>query len=102
MLSPDFIAKITLYSTEKGGRQSPLIGEQFGCLCKFDEKDFSAWDCRILVGGERFYPGETKNFGIKFMTPEAGALFRVVKKFYLWESKIIGEATAMTALPQSN
>ena len=29
-----------------------------------------------------------------FLTPEAAALFRRVKKFYLWEGRIIGEATA--------
>jgi hypothetical protein len=29
-----------------------------------------------------------------FPTPEAGMLFSKVSKFYLWEGRIIGEATA--------
>jgi len=93
-VSPDFIAEITLYPTSKGGRQQPIVGEWFGCPCKFDKDDFSAWDCRILTRGERFAPGETKEFGITFLTPEAAVLFRVVRKFYLWEGGIIGEAAA--------
>jgi hypothetical protein len=58
-IAPDFIATITLYRSDQGGRQGPIIGERFGCPCKFDPKDFSAWDCRILINGERFSPGET-------------------------------------------
>jgi hypothetical protein len=55
------------------------------------QKDFSAWDCRILTNGEKFNPGETKEFGMLFLTPEAGHLFAVVRIFYLWEGVIIGE-----------
>jgi len=90
--APDFIATITLYPAEKGGRHAAIMGEWFGCPCKFDPKDFSAWDCRILTHGERFSPGETKQFGMLFLTPEAGRLFRTVRKFYLWEGWVIGEA----------
>jgi hypothetical protein len=91
-MSPHFIATITLYPSEKGGRASPIAGEWFGCPCKFDPKDFSAWDCRILNHFEKFSPGETKQFGMVFLTPEAGALFRKVRKIFLWEGRIIGEA----------
>jgi hypothetical protein len=45
-----------------------------------------------LNRGEKFSPGETKKFGMVFLTPEAGALFRAVGKIYLWEGRIIGEA----------
>ena len=95
-IAPDFIASITLYpSSDKGGRQHPIAGEWFGCPCKFDPQDFSAWDCRILTQGERFLPGETKQFGMVFLSPEAAPMFRKVSKFYLWEGHIIGEATAI-------
>jgi hypothetical protein len=67
-MAPDFIANITLYPSDKGGRLHPIVGEWFGCPCKFDEKDFSAWDCRILTHGEQFLPGETKQFGMKFLS----------------------------------
>jgi hypothetical protein len=94
-IAPDFIASITLYPSDKGGRQHPIVGEWFGCPCKFDPQDFSAWDCRILTRGERFLPGETKQFGMVFLSPEAAPMFRKVSKFYLWEGHIIGEATAI-------
>jgi hypothetical protein len=92
--APDFIAKITLYASDKGGREHPIVGQWFGCPCKFHPMDFSAWDCRILNQGERFSPGETKQFGIVFGCREAAPMFRKVGKFYLWEGHIIGEATA--------
>ena len=91
---PDFIADIALYRSDQGGRKGPIVGDWFGCPCKFDERDFTAWDCRILTRGERFSPGETKRFGIVFICPEAAPLFQLAKKFYLWEGHIIGEATA--------
>jgi hypothetical protein len=90
-MKPDFMATVTLYPADRG-RKHPIIGDWFGCPCKFDPKDFTAWDCRILTNGEKFSPGETKNFGMVFLTPEAGQLFRVVSTFYLWEGHIIGEA----------
>jgi|SRR5882757_1938904 len=92
IIAPDFLATITLYSSSQGGRQHPIVGEWFGCPCKFDPKDFSAWDCRILTNGARLSPGETKEFGIVFLTPEAGRLFRIVRTFYLREGRVIGEA----------
>ena len=100
-IAPDFIASITLYPSDKGGRQYPIVGEWFGCPCKFDPKDFSAWDCRILTRGERFLPGETKQLGIVFMSREAAPMFYKVGKFYLWEGHIIGEATVIASTNSS-
>lgn len=94
-ITPDFIARITLYPTEKGGRKSPIVAEPYGCPCKFDVDDISTWDCRILTGGERFSPGETREFGVKFGRPEIAPAFGLVDKFYLWEGRIIGEGFAL-------
>jgi hypothetical protein len=91
-VSPAFMATITLYPSSRGGRKQAIIGEWFGCPCKFDPKDFSAWDCRILLSSAQLSPGETGEFGMVFLTPEAGRLFAVVSNFYLWEGHIIGEA----------
>jgi len=95
-ITPHFVAEITLYPSNQGGRQAPIIGNRFGCPCKFHERDFSAWDCRILTRGERFSPGETKRFGIVFLCPEAAPMFQAAKKFYLWKGRIIGEAVVAT------
>src|SRR6266436_2247645 len=89
---PDFTATITLYPSSQGGRKHPIVGEWFACPCKFDPKDFSAWDCRVLINGESLWPGQTKDLDIVFLAPEAGQLFRLVPTFYLWERRVIGEA----------
>ena len=90
-VNAQFFADVTLYATEKGGRESAIVADWFGCPVKVHEQDFSAWDFRILTQGEAISPGETKRFGVVFLMPEAGALFRRLPKFYLWEGKIIGE-----------
>ena len=91
-IAPHFVAKITLYPTHQNGRKSLITGEWYGCPCKFHEADFSAWDCRILINGEPFAPGETKEFAIVFLTAEIAPLFGLVERFFIWEGRVIGEA----------
>jgi hypothetical protein len=57
-------------------------------------------DCRILVGLNGLAPGEIKHLGIVFLTPEIAAAMQVVDKFYLWDGRIIGEATAKISAAQ--
>jgi hypothetical protein len=94
-MKPDFIVTVALYPVDRG-RKHPIVGQWFSCPCKFDPGDHTAWDCRILTNGETLSPGETKEFGIVFLTPEAGRLFSTVSKFYLWEGQIIGEARCVS------
>ena len=95
-IAPAFMATINLYPSDQGGRHHPIIGEWFGCPCKFDPKDYTAWDCRILLNGAQLSPGETGEFGMAFLTPEAGRLFAAVSNFYIWEGRIIGVAKPIT------
>lgn len=90
---------VSLYPTAQGGRQGPVWGDTYGCPCKFDPKDFSGWDCRLLLRGEQLVPGQTKRFGIVFLTPQVAPVFQHVKKFYLWEGGIIGEAVVAPSDP---
>ena len=95
-LSPDVIADVTLYSTENGGRQTPLRGDLrpwFSCPCKIRKEDDRGWECRLLVDGVVFEPGETRRVGISFLSREqAVPIFFAAKNFFLWEGRIIGEA----------
>jgi hypothetical protein len=94
--APQFVASITLYPSSKGGRDSAIVTEWYGCPCKFHPQDFSAFDCRIHIQGDKFLPGETRQLGIIFGLPEATAVFRKVGRFYLCEGRItIGEAVAV-------
>lgn len=96
-LAPHFIVTVSLYSTDADGRRSSIRGDSFRCPCKFDPKDFTAWDCALLLQGASLAPGETGQFGIVFLTPEIAPVFRQSRKFFLWEGHIIGEAVAVPA-----
>jgi hypothetical protein len=94
-LDPHFKVDVTLYPTDKGGRQEPIKREGFGCPCKLDERSDTAADCRLLLGGQTIAPGETKRVGIRFSYEPAVPIFRLAGKFYLWDGRIIGEATVV-------
>ena len=94
-IKPSFLANVTLYATGQGGRATAIRGDWFSCPCKFHEKDFSAWDCRLLLNGQVVSPGETRRLGIVFLSPEIAPAFRFVRRFYLWDGKTIGEAAAI-------
>jgi hypothetical protein len=92
-ISPQIIADITLYASERGGRKGATPSDWFGCPCMVS-KDRDAWDCRILLQGVPLAPGETRRVGMVFLSPnEAIPDLRQAGKFYLWEGGFIGEGT---------
>jgi hypothetical protein len=92
-ISPQLIADVTLYASERGGRKEPTPADWFGCPCMVS-KDRDAWDCRILLQGIPLAPGETRRVGMVFLSHnEAIADLRQAAKFYLWEGRFIGEGT---------
>lgn len=91
-LTPHFIVDLTLYPTAQGGRKEPISREGFGCPCKLDQKSDYVADCRLFLNGQSISPGETKRVGIRFSYGEVVPIFRSAAKFYLWDSRIIGEA----------
>jgi barstar (barnase inhibitor) len=95
-IPPNLVADVTLYSADKGGRSGPVRGDRFGCPAKFHEKDFTGWDCLILLQGKQLAPGEIGRFGIVFASPVVAPVFRWIDKFYLCEGpRAIGEASAV-------
>ena len=96
-IKPDLIADVTLYPTSQGGLKGPTPTEWFGCPCMVDEDGSRGWDCRLLLDGRSMSPGETRRVGISFLSGEKAAqLFRIARKFYLWEMRIIGEAIVIS------
>lgn len=87
------IAEVTLYATERGGRQGPTPPDWFGCLCQLANGDSHAWDCRLLLHGSPMTPGETRRIEITFLSPDQ-AVPAILKtgRFLLWEGRVIGEA----------
>jgi hypothetical protein len=97
LLAPHFMVTVSLYATDLGGRLSPIRGDVFRCPCKFDAKDFSAWDCGLLLRGASLAPGQAGQFGIVFLSSEIAVAFRHCRKFFLWEGHVIGEACTAPA-----
>ena len=95
---PQLIVDVTLYPTEKGGRDGPLIGDYFGCVCmKRRDGKSRNWDGRLLLTDLPLAPGETRQVGMVFLSGDmAAADLRATGKFYLWEGKVIGEATIVS------
>ncbi|MCA9802289.1 MAG: hypothetical protein KC777_09895 [Cyanobacteria bacterium HKST-UBA02] len=82
-------ARISLLSTENGGLNGPIDMEP-RCPLFVDEEYH---DCRIHVGKEPIYPGQTRDhIVIEFLCPElvAGKL-TVGKKFKLWDRRFFAE-----------
>lgn len=89
---PDLIADVSLYRTEDGGRKGPTPSDFFGCPCLVSqERPVKGYDARLLLGGRPMSPGERRQAGMKFLTPEGAEAIRSAGKFYLWERGIIGE-----------
>lgn len=94
MPTPELIADVFLYPTDRGGRTSP-ISKGYRCPC-FVAKDGTeaGWDC-VVVGGGPVAPGERAQLGLIFLSgAEAVKALTQGPKFYLWEGRFIGEATA--------
>ncbi len=88
-MTPDIIAMITLYETEKGGRSGPTPPDQFGCLVEIDGQHF---DCRLILDGVgSLRPGQTAIVPIMFLHPELPLpLLRISRDFRLWDGKVVG------------
>jgi hypothetical protein len=96
-IQPQLIADVTFYSTEQGGRKGPTRTDWFGCPCKVNKEDEHAWDCRIILSGQPMHPGETRRLGFVFLSGEkAATILRTAGKFFLWDTRIIGEAKVVS------
>ncbi len=92
---PELVADLRLYSTEEGGRKSP-IPPGWGCPCSAERNTNEAWDGFPILGEQEMRPGEARRVGFVFLSGEAAALlFRRAGSFYLWEGRFIGEATVV-------
>jgi len=95
--TPDIVADVWLYSTDEGGRASPMsLG--YGCSC-FAANDFAAggWDARLQLGDAVFAPGTNRRVGFVFLSGrEAAEVMWEAGRFFLWEGRFIGEATVVS------
>jgi hypothetical protein len=96
---PHLIVDVTLYPTDVGGRRSPTRAKWFICPCKLTKNADIAWDCRLYYDAP-IAPGETRRgVGAVFLSKDGLPLFRQAGRFYLWDGRIIGEATVVEPTP---
>lgn len=93
VIEPDILADLAFYSTEEGGRQSPLPLKRFGCLFVYKGENF---DCFLLPGDKHISPGERVVVPIKFLRPylikpglQVGATFKLRDGRIIADGKII-------------
>lgn len=93
---PQLTADVTLYSTARGGRKG-AIAPGWGCPCVLSEQNPSVgYDGWPLLGEDWMAPGETRRLGFVFLSGERTAdLLREAGRFFLWEGRVIGEATVV-------
>jgi hypothetical protein len=95
-MKADLTAQVLLYSTAEGGRSGPVL-PGYGCPCVASKseplEDFSGW---MLLGDEAPYPGDQRDLGFVFLTPEGASAMRAAGTFYLWEGRSVGEAKVIS------
>lgn len=94
MINPDIIAELAFYSTESGGRQSPISLARFGCIFVYEGENF---DCFVLLTkGQQVSPGDKAILPIKFLNPNL-IKPRLTKgsRFKLRELRAIAEGTVL-------
>jgi hypothetical protein len=92
-ISPELIADLWLYPTEDGGRKEAIgLGP-----CTIQSEQGTGWvgyDGWPLLGDQPMITGERRRVGYVFLAgQEAIGYLGSAPKFYIWEGRIIGEAT---------
>jgi hypothetical protein len=94
-MTPDLVADVYLYSTDRGGKNLP-IGDRYRCPC-FVSQDTNqgGWDCMIVTGAP-LAPGERGRLGFVFLSGDTAVkALAEAGKFYLWDGRFVGEATVV-------
>lgn len=90
------MADVRLYRADEGGRRSTVF-PGWGCPCIVSsEPPWTGRDGWPLLGGQSFAPGDERRLGFVFLSADAPQALRDAGRFYLWEGRIIGEATVVS------
>lgn len=95
-MTPQLIADVRLYTTAENGRASAAL-PGWGCPCMVSsEPPWDGWDGWPLLGERAIEPGSCRRLGFVFLSPDAPDILRAAGRFYLWEGRVIGEATVIS------
>lgn len=93
---PELTADVTLFRTEDGGRQGPMM-PGYGCPVTISQNEpIEGWYALLLLRDEPLQPGETRRLGFVFLSGQrAVEALSTAGRFFLWEGKFIGEAVVV-------
>jgi hypothetical protein len=95
-MEPQLVADVRLYRAEDGGRSSTAY-PGWGCPCMVsNEPPWIGRDGWPLLGEQSIEPGDERRLGFVFLSSDAPEVMRDAGRFYLWEGRVIGEATIVS------
>ena len=99
-MKPEAVIRVRFLSTEDGGRESPIVGDKYGCPLMVNEEGF---DCRFVLNKHsHFELGEVYEIPVKFLNPElALEALQEGAKITLWEGKVIARGMVIKILDAS-
>ncbi len=99
-MTPQLMVDLWLYPTERGGREGPVL-PGWGSPCTLQSEEGDGWvgyDGWPLLGDTPMAPGERRRVGYVFLSAQVAAdLLSAAGKFYVWEGRLVGEATIVRA-----
>ena len=92
---PHLIAEVRFYSTSESGRKNP-VPNGYGCPCVLKPRLLEGDDARFLFAQDWVELGETVTAKLCFTFGHMVATKYIeARHFYLWEGKLVGEATVV-------
>ena len=92
---PDLIADVTLYPSDAGGKNFPIVSG-YGCPCVISPvQPVQGWDARVFFDGDPILPGQQRRVGLVFLSDEGARSIAEARHFFLWEGRFIGEASVV-------
>src|SRR4051794_13472840 len=88
---PDLLVQITLFETEKGGRQSPILPPHFTCPLMVNEELFT---CRLYFEAA-IHPGQTFTPKMRLLLAEVQNELRPGATFALWDGRPIASGMVL-------
>nr|WP_295889878.1 Imm27 family immunity protein [uncultured Devosia sp.] len=94
----DLIAEVRFYSSEVSGKTQPVFSG-YGCPCMVSTaKPWTGWDARLVFEGGPIHPGQKRGVGFAFLTQEGAQTISKARHFFLWEGRVVGEASKEESL----
>jgi hypothetical protein len=92
-MKSDVFLNVRFKLPSEGGRMASLEGQSYGCPLVVDGE---AFDCRLMLAGQKLELGKTYEIPVKFLNPDlALPKLSIGKAITLWEGKEIASGQVL-------